>query len=318
MEVSLARTALRLGLEALKAKPGQIILIPDFCCDVVLHPLNELRLQTMTYDVDYNLSPNWDSLYKLDTSNVFGIIMIHYFGQPQDIKKFQKFCKANDIYLIEDNAHGYGGTSYDKYLGTFGDIGISSPRKILPIAQGGILHLLAEPTDVNLNSFLQKKPLQIQIVNFIKTIIQQISFIYRYIVALKYRKYDFSDPHAFKEKRQKHTAASLLEKYFIRSAKLKKISQHRRKLWIEWHKYVIDKGAKPVFANLSANSCPWAIPFYSASITERNSWIRWGLENNLPIFCWPSLPDMQIQKKEAAFEKWETVFCVELTCAPPK
>ena len=86
----------------------------------------------------------------------------------------------------------------------------------------------------------------------------------------------------------------------------------------DMRKYVIDKGAKPVFANLSANSCPWAIPFYSASITERNSRIRWGLENNLPIFCWPSLPDMQIQKKEAAFEKWETVFCVELTCAPPK
>ena len=83
----------------------------------------------MTYDVDYNLSPNWDNLYKIDTSSVFGIIMIHYFGQPQDIKKFQNYCRSNDIYLIEDNAHGFGGTINDKCLGTFGDIGISSPRK---------------------------------------------------------------------------------------------------------------------------------------------------------------------------------------------
>ena len=272
----------------------------------------------MTYDVDYNLSPNWDNLYKIDTSSVFGIIMIHYFGQPQDIKKFQNYCRSNDIYLIEDNAHGFGGTINDKCLGTFGDIGISSPRKILPIAQGGILYLLAESTDVNLYSFLQKKPFQLQILNFIKTIIQQFSFIHRYIVASKYRNYDFSDPYAFKEKRQRHTEASLFEKYFIRSAKMKKISQHRRKLWIEWYEYLTDKGAQPVFTNLSANSCPWAIPFYSANITERNSWISWGLENNFPIFCWPSLPDIQIQRKKAAFEKWEKIFCVELTCAPPK
>ena len=43
-------------------------------------------------------------------SNIKAIMMVHYFGQPQDIKKFQTLCNKHKILLIEDNAHGFGGT----------------------------------------------------------------------------------------------------------------------------------------------------------------------------------------------------------------
>ena len=57
--------------------------------------------------------------------------MVHYFGQPQDISRFQQFCKQNDLILIDNNAHGHGGDIDGNLLGTFGEFGISSPRKNL-------------------------------------------------------------------------------------------------------------------------------------------------------------------------------------------
>ena len=42
IEVSLARTALKLGLEALCPTAGQKILVPDYCCSVLRHPIEEL------------------------------------------------------------------------------------------------------------------------------------------------------------------------------------------------------------------------------------------------------------------------------------
>ena len=65
--------------------------------------------------------------------------MVHYFGQPQNIEKFTDFCRQYSLLLLEDNAHGHGGKYQDNYLGTFGKIGFSSPRKNLNLNYGGIL-----------------------------------------------------------------------------------------------------------------------------------------------------------------------------------
>ena len=67
--------------------------------------------------------------------------MVHYFGFPQNINKFQELSKKKSWFLIEDNAHGHGGYYNNELLGTFGDIGISSPRKSLRLNSGGILYI---------------------------------------------------------------------------------------------------------------------------------------------------------------------------------
>ena len=60
----------------------------------------------------------------IDVDDV-AILMVHYFGRPQNIEKFTYFCQHHSILLLEDNAHGYGGKYKNNYLGTFGDIGFS-------------------------------------------------------------------------------------------------------------------------------------------------------------------------------------------------
>ena len=54
--------------------------------------------------------------------------MVHYFGYPQDILRFQKLKKEKKIYLIEDNCHSLNINHRGKVLGYNGDIGIDSPR----------------------------------------------------------------------------------------------------------------------------------------------------------------------------------------------
>ena len=318
IEVALARTALILGLKALGAQPGQIILVPNYCCDVVFSPLVELELGVKTYKLKSDLTPDWDYLNGIDTKNVFGIMMIHYFGQPQKVENFYNYCRVNRIKLIEDNAHGFGGSYQGKKLGQLGDIGISSPRKILGTPQGGLLFLKSETKKINLNSLLRTPPFSSQVLNLIKFLISRFPPLYNYMVVQKLRRYNFSDPYAFKEKAQPHVGVSAVEKFFLNTAKTEEMAKSRRQLWKEWEGYLTKHGLRPVFKKLDESSCPWAIPFYCDNIEQRNDWISWGLIRNLPFFCWPSLPDAQIQKGDCAFEKWATIVCVPLNVMPPK
>lgn len=316
--VARARTALRIGLEQLDIKQGETILLPDYYCDVLLHPLKALGLKTITYKVLDNLSPDWNYLNRIDTKNIFGIIMIHYFGQPQDIIKFQKFCSSKNIYLIEDNAHGFGGTYNGKALGTFGDIGISSPRKILGLPNGGILYLKKDYQDIDLKSSLKKSSFSQILINYIKFFIYKQKPIYKKLSLIKQRQYNFSDPYAFKEKEKDDYSISNIERRAIAKSKLNQISDKRQKLWYEWKNYLSSKGLKPVFNELDLGACPWVIAFYSDSISERNKWIRWGHKRNLTVFSWPSLSDEAIKEKGVPYKRWERTVCVGLDDPPPK
>ena len=116
-------------------------MLPDYICDVVIHPLDQLGIKYKYYPINDDLTPKWDELGNRVDETTKALLMVHYFGQPQDIEKFQNFCKEHNLMLIEDNAHGHGGKYNDHLLGTFGDIGISSPRKILNMYSGGCLWL---------------------------------------------------------------------------------------------------------------------------------------------------------------------------------
>ena len=318
VEVSLARTALKLGLNALDAQVSQVILMPDYCCDVLYHPLIDLGLVVKTYEIFDDLSPNWDQLNSINTDNVFGIIMVHYFGQPQKIELFKSYCLEKNIQLIEDNAHGYGGTYNGQKMGTFGDIGISSPRKILGLPQGGILYLKNNLPQSAIKKTFKKVPLHLSTWNFIKFAVYLCRPIYKYLANKKLKNFNYSDPYAFKEKIQLDTNATFYLKYYLKTSKIENIARARRKLWHEWHDYLCEKGLSPVFRELNENSSPWAIAFYADDITQRDLWMNWGVREKLSVFCWPSLPDSEILKNGPARKRWERMFFIILNASPPK
>ena len=93
-------------------------------------------------DVDNTMNMNVDLLEQKITKNTKAIMPVHLSGIPAKIVQIKKFCKKHKLFFIEDAAHAFGGKYRDKYLGTFGDVGIFSlhPRKNFHVlGDGGII-----------------------------------------------------------------------------------------------------------------------------------------------------------------------------------
>ncbi len=93
-------------------------------------------------DVDETLNMDVNLLKKKITKNTKAIMPVHLSGIPAEIDQIKKICKKYNLIFIEDAAHAFGGKYKNKYLGTFGDVGIFSlhPRKNLHVfGDGGII-----------------------------------------------------------------------------------------------------------------------------------------------------------------------------------
>ena len=52
------------------------------------HQIKEIRQTEKFYNLNKNLTPDWYNIETLNTEKVKGIMMVHYFGFPNDINKF--------------------------------------------------------------------------------------------------------------------------------------------------------------------------------------------------------------------------------------
>ena len=96
------RSALRAGLLLLKLNKNDEVLVPQFICDTALDPYRDLKIKIVFYKIDFNLKPIWEDVKKKYNKKTKAIMMIHYFGFPNDISKFLNFKKKKKIFLIED------------------------------------------------------------------------------------------------------------------------------------------------------------------------------------------------------------------------
>ena len=89
-----ARIALKFGLELVDLKKGSCILVPDFICEAVLQPLYDLNLILVFYKTNGHFQTEQKLLEKqIKHNNAVAVMMVHYFGQPQDIKFFLSISK---------------------------------------------------------------------------------------------------------------------------------------------------------------------------------------------------------------------------------
>ena len=74
------------------------------------------------------------------TPRTKAILLVHQFGIPAEMKKIMKLAKKYNLKIIEDCAQAHGAMVGDKYVGTFGDIGVFSlnVNKTIQTGEGGI------------------------------------------------------------------------------------------------------------------------------------------------------------------------------------
>lgn len=277
-------TALYLGIDILELNQNDEILIPDIICSDIVGMLKYKNIKPIYYQLNTDLSPQWAYLDDImeQPNNIRAILMIHYFGQPQDIRKFIYFKITHNIFLIEDNAHGHGGYYDNILLGEYGDIGISSPRKMLDLNTVGILYLnnsalnfpLDLPKRVNIGFFSAcARKLQFYFPKLRTTLLYLKSI-------LKTSKEVVITDYCIK------SADKYSEKKYLR-ANWNKNAEYRRFNWILWTNYMKGFGLTPIF-NLCSTSSPWAIPFYIESEVEYNKWISWANKKGNIFFLWPN------------------------------
>lgn len=140
--VNSARTALYLGLKSLNLSRAEV-LYPGFTCQVVPEAIVKAGLKPVSYELG-KIKAKISSQTKV-------LIIQHLFGIPDDMAAIKKICQKYHLILVEDLAHGLGGTYQGKKLGSFGEITVLSfgRDKIISSVFGGAL-LSRQPIKLNL------------------------------------------------------------------------------------------------------------------------------------------------------------------------
>lgn len=124
--------ALQIALMALDLKIGDEIIVPAFTYVATAEVIALLGFIPVMIDVDpdtYDI--NLDLIKSAVTDRTKAIVPVHLFGQSTDMEDIMTFAKANNIYVIEDNAQAIGAdytfrNGTKKKAGTIAHIGTTS------------------------------------------------------------------------------------------------------------------------------------------------------------------------------------------------
>ena len=119
--------ALELSAMLLDIGPNDEVIVPSYTFVSTASAFLRNGAKVIFADIDEHtlMLDKTDVLEKI-TPNTKAIIPVNYAGLSSDLSNFIDICEDNDIYLIEDNAQGFGSESFGKPLGTHGVLGALS------------------------------------------------------------------------------------------------------------------------------------------------------------------------------------------------
>lgn len=135
-------TALMVACQALRLS-GDVITTP-FTFAATPHVLTWNNIKPVFCDID-PLTMNIDAnkIEKMITPKTTGILAVHVFGVPCDVKKIQQIADYYGLKVIYDAAHAFGVEINGRGIGTYGDISAMSfhATKLYHTVEGGaVLH----------------------------------------------------------------------------------------------------------------------------------------------------------------------------------
>ena len=134
--------ALELAARLISFEPGDEVIVPSFTFVTSVSSFVSHGATPVFCDIDpVTLGLDLEEAKKLVTSKTKAIVLVHYGGVPANPEGFAQLAEEHDLILIEDNAHGLGGKSNGKPLGTFGAMSTLSfhETKNITCGEGGAL-----------------------------------------------------------------------------------------------------------------------------------------------------------------------------------
>ncbi|MBE6551500.1 MAG: DegT/DnrJ/EryC1/StrS family aminotransferase [Ruminococcaceae bacterium] len=137
-----ATAGLELGYKYANLKAGDEVIVPAITfVATIAYPLS-IGCKLVFADIDpktINMDPK--DVEKKITSKTKAIVPVHIGGYAVDMDPIMEIAKKYDLVVIEDAAHGFGGTYKGKKLGTIGHFGSYSfheVKNITSFGEGGI------------------------------------------------------------------------------------------------------------------------------------------------------------------------------------
>jgi|TARA_B110000027_G_C16102057_1_gene293576 perosamine synthetase len=299
------RYACVLGLKNLGLKKGDKILIPEYICSTLVEKINENNFSVKFYSLKSNFDPDWKSISKEFDNKVKAIIMVNYFGQTNNISKFTKFCKKKKIYLVEDNSHGFGNKYKGKLLGTFGDIGFSSPYKKIPnLISGGVLY-----SKKSLNKSLFMPRYQPKLIDFLKVFIK-INVPWVKKIKFYFNKNDYLNPYLRLDSK---ITDGVIDNYSFRKIIKTDISKINANL-INSYK-IQSKFLKKIpfkFKLIKNRNVPWKLVIMTNNEETSSKIISIGKKSKILITTWPSLPFSLIKNNSRLISFWKKILVISI------
>ena len=134
--------ALEMSALLTKVGPGDEVIVPSFTFVSSASAFLLFGATPVFVDVEQNsLNIDPTALEKAITPRTKAICIVHYGGIAADLDQILEIAKANNLAVIEDNAHGLFSTYKSKPLGSFGILATQSfhETKNITCGEGGAL-----------------------------------------------------------------------------------------------------------------------------------------------------------------------------------
>ncbi len=131
-----ARQGLWHGVRALGLEPGDEVLVPAYHQGSEIEAFSKAGLSCRFYRVDDRLEPLGEDLDRLAGTRTRGLHIIHYWGFPQDVGRWRKWCDDRGLVLIEDGAQALLATHQGVPVGSEADLAVFCLYKSFGLPDG--------------------------------------------------------------------------------------------------------------------------------------------------------------------------------------
>lgn len=297
---SYGRHALCSALRMCGVQDGDKVLVPAFICRDLLSAIRECGAEPIYYQVNRELKLKERAE---DLPEATAVVAVNFFGFPQLLQEFERYCERTGAKLIEDNAHGlFSRDERGRLLGTRAELGVLSLRKTVEMINGAALVCNSEGLKGALPKQLELKdlspPVSLKLRRFLKKVrpwtgplpLQAIAQLTR---TIRRWRTGYAVPPSLPDAEwiTPKPANPCNDIKVLADIDPEKEVERRRKLYQKVEMLLKPLNVESVFPVLPEGTAPYMYPFYCEADKIKKVLDRLQL-CGLEAFPWPELPDI--------------------------